>query len=75
MARIIEHDDPEYEAEFARGWGAGMSITSRQAACLVRSTKGADPDRQESQPEQDSSRSLVGSQEDHLLANQESKED
>ena len=77
--RIIHWTDPDYLEEFYKGWGAGQSLTSRQAKSIKRSEKKSpDPTghkQQEPQQEADHSQAPDGRQEDHPLANTESGED
>ena len=77
--RIIHWTDPDYLEEFYKGWGAGQSLTSRQATSSKHSEKKSPrptkQKQQEPQQEADSSQPSDRRQEDHLLANTESEED
>ena len=73
---IIHWTDPDYLKHYYEGWGAGQSLTSRQAKSVKRSEKkSSSPTPQEPQQEEDTSQPSDGRQEDHLLANTESGED
>lgn len=74
--RIIHWTDPDYLDEFYKGWGAGQSLTSRQAQSVKRSeTKSPRPTKQEPQQEAGPSQPSDERHEDHPLASTESGED
>ena len=45
--RIIHWTDPDYLEKFYKGWGAGQSLTSRQAKSVKRSAEIPAADQQE----------------------------
>ena len=75
--RIIHWTDPDYLEEFYKGWGAGQSLTSRQATSSKHSEeKSPRPTRKKQQERKtDPSQAPDGRQEDHPMANTESAED
>ena len=74
--RIIHWTDPDYLEEYYKGWGAGQSLTSRQATSSKHSEKKSPrPTKQETQQEADPPEPSDGRQADHPLANTESGED
>ena len=69
--RIIHWTDPDYLEKFYEGWGAGQSLTSRQAArCEV-----APPDAEEPRQAPDTSQPSQALPQGHDSATSESKED
>jgi hypothetical protein len=74
--KIIHWTDPDYLKHYYEGWGAGQSLTSRQAKSVKRSEeKPPHPTPQDPQQEADPPQPADGRQEDHPLANTESGED
>jgi len=76
--KVIGPDHPQYLEKFQKAFGSGMSITSRQAARCAKAADHPPVEQTEThvpQPKPDSFRPSGGSQENHPLANRESKED